>query len=127
VNIRLLVNVLHDQMVVPAAAIQRGTSGTFVFVVNPDHTVSMRTVMLGQTEDDRAAVTSGLKVGDTVVVDGADQLRDGARVLLPGERAPAIASTNAGRAGPNGGRGQGRGGRGGSGGGAAGAPGRSGQ
>jgi multidrug efflux system membrane fusion protein len=98
-------------MVVPAAAIQRATSGTFVFVVNPNHTVTMRTVMLGQTEDDRAAVTSGLMVGETVVVDGADQLRDGARVLLPGERAPAMASTAGSRAGANGGGGQGRGGR----------------
>jgi multidrug efflux system membrane fusion protein len=57
-------------------------------------------------------VTSGLMAGETVVVDGADRLRDGARVVLPGEQPPAIASTQ-GRGDGNaaGGRGQGRGGR----------------
>jgi multidrug efflux system membrane fusion protein len=112
VNIRLLVNTLHNQIVVPAAAIQRGASGAFVFVVNPDHTVTMRTVMLAVSEDDRVAVTSGLMVGESVVVDGADRLRDGARVVLPGEQPPAIASAQERGAGTTaGGRGQGRGGR----------------
>jgi multidrug efflux system membrane fusion protein len=107
VNIKLLVNTLHDQTVVPAAAIQRGASGAFVFVVNADHTVSMRTVTLGQTQDDRVAIASGVKPGDTVVVDGADRLRDGARVVLPGERPPA-AEQGAPRGPGNGRRGQGR-------------------
>jgi membrane fusion protein, multidrug efflux system len=132
VNIRLLVDTLHNQMVVPASSIQRGTSGAYVFVVNPDHTVTMRAVMLGQTEDDRVAVASGLMAGDTVVVDGADRLRDGARVVLPGEQPATIASQGPpGPAGANGGRGQGRGGRrggqAGGGAGAAGAGGRGGQ
>ena len=116
VNIKLLVNTLHKQLVVPAAAIQRGASGTFVFLVNPDHTVSMRNVMLGQTADDRVAVASGLMAGDTVVVDGADRLRDGAKVVLPGEQPPPVTSAQGrgpanGAGGPRGGRrgGQGRG------------------
>ena len=91
VNIKLLVNTLHNQLVVPASAIQRGASGAFVFLVNPDHTVSMRTVMLGQTADDKVAVASGLMAGDTVVVDGADRLRNGAKVVLPGEQPPIAA------------------------------------
>jgi multidrug efflux system membrane fusion protein len=110
VNIKLLVNTLHNQIVVPAAAVQRGTSGAFVFVVNADHTVSMRAVMLGQTQDDRVAVMSGLMVGDTVVVDGADRLRDGSRVVLPGEQPPAAAPQGRGATGANG-AGRGRGGR----------------
>ena len=76
------------------AAIQRGASGTFVYVINPDHTVSMRGVTLGQTNNDRVAVAQGVMPGDTVVVDGADRLRDGARVLLPGEAMPAPNATN---------------------------------
>jgi multidrug efflux system membrane fusion protein len=112
VNIKLLVNTLHNQMVVPASAIQRGASGTFVFLVNPDHTVSMRTVMVGQTQDDRVAVTSGLMAGDIVVVDGADRLREGARVLLPGEQPPAPTATESrGPANAAGAGRQGRGGR----------------
>ncbi|HXJ00068.1 MAG TPA: MdtA/MuxA family multidrug efflux RND transporter periplasmic adaptor subunit [Micropepsaceae bacterium] len=116
VNIKLLVDTLHNQTVAPASAIQRGASGAFVFVVNDDHTVSMRAVMVGQTEGDRVAVTSGLKSGDTVVVDGADRLRDGARVVLPGEQPRAASQQGRGPANANGRRGR----RGGPGGGAAG-------
>ena len=106
VNIRLLVNTLHNQTVIPAAAIQRGAQGTYVYLVNPDHTVSMRTVTLGQTDNDRVAISKGLMAGDTVVVDGADRLREGAHVLLPGEKAPAIAANQ--NQPPNANRGGGR-------------------
>jgi membrane fusion protein, multidrug efflux system len=112
VNIRLFVTTLHNQVIVPVAAIQRGASGTFVYVVKDDHTVSMRTVALGQNEDDKQAVTKGLMVDETVVTDGADRLRDGARVVLPGETPPSAAQGGAARDGAaRGGRGQGRGGR----------------
>jgi membrane fusion protein, multidrug efflux system len=106
VNIRLLVTTLHNQIVVPAAAIQRGAQGTYVYLVNPDHTVSMRTVSLGQTDNDRVAISKGLMSGDTIVVDGADRLREGAHVLLPGEQAPAIAANQ--NQTPNANRGGGR-------------------
>jgi membrane fusion protein, multidrug efflux system len=119
VNIRLLVDTLHNQIVAPVAAVQRGASGTFVYVVNPDHTVSMRAVTLGVTSDDRVAIATGLKTGDTVVVDGADRLRDGAHVILPGEQGSTIASPPQGA--PAAGRAGGR--RGGRRGGGAGAPG----
>jgi multidrug efflux system membrane fusion protein len=112
VNIKLFVKTLHNQITVPSAAIQRGAAGAFVFVVNADHTVNMRTVTPGQTQEDRVAVTSGLKVGETVVVDGADRLREGAKVQLPGETAPPVVAQQ-GR-GPNAGRGR-RGGAGGGG------------
>lgn len=112
VNVRLLVNTLHDQIVVPVAAIQRGASGTFVYVVNPDHSVSMRGVTLGQTNNDRVAIAQGLMSGDTVVVDGADRLRDGAKVLLPGEALPSPNATAQPGANPQaGGAGGRRGGR----------------
>ncbi len=124
VNIKLLVDTLHNQIVLPLAAIQRGTSGTYVFVVNPEHTVSMRTVTLGQTEDDKVAIAMGLKTGETVVIDGADRLKDGARVVFPGEEPPAIASDQgrgpANRGGRQGGRRGGGGGGGGRGGGSGG-------
>jgi multidrug efflux system membrane fusion protein len=83
VNVRLLVTTLHDQTVVPSAAIQRGASGTYMYVVQPDNTVNMRAVTLGQTDNDRVAVTQGLKPGEIVVVDGADRLKDGASVTVP--------------------------------------------
>ena len=83
VNATLLVDTLHDAVVVPTPAIQRGAPGTFVFVVNPNNTVSVKPVKLGPAANDRTAITSGLQAGDKVVVDGADRLRDGSEVMVP--------------------------------------------
>jgi multidrug efflux system membrane fusion protein len=82
VNIQLLVDVLHDATVVPTSAVQRGAPGTFIYLVNADSTVSVRPVTLGPSSGDRVAVRTGLSLGDRVVVDGADKLRDGAKVTL---------------------------------------------
>lgn len=84
VNIRLLVRVLPNQTTVPSAAIQRGSEGNFVYVVNKNRTVSVRSVQLGPTDNDKVDVTSGLRTGEVVVVDGADRLKDGARISLSG-------------------------------------------
>lgn len=83
VNVRLLVDTLRNQIVIPSAAVQRGASGTFVFVVKADHTVAMRTVTLGAQQGDRVAVAKGLNPGETVVTDGADRLREGGEVSIP--------------------------------------------
>ncbi|MDR3528492.1 MAG: MdtA/MuxA family multidrug efflux RND transporter periplasmic adaptor subunit [Rhizomicrobium sp.] len=83
VNVRLLVNTLQNQVIVPSAAVQRGASGTFVFVVKADHTVAMRVIKLGPQQGDHQAVISGLNPGETVVTDGADRLRDGSEVTVP--------------------------------------------
>jgi multidrug efflux system membrane fusion protein len=117
VNIRLLVNTLRDQVTLPGAAIEHGASGAYVFVVNDDSTVSMRGVTEGPADGDTASVTTGLQVGETVVVDGADRLRDGARVLLPGQTPPPPGASRGGRGGDRpggfGGRRNGQGGQGG--------------
>ncbi len=83
VNVKLLVDTIHDATVVPVAAIQRGADGSFVFVVTPDKTVAQRDVKTGVQDGDRIQILSGVKPGDTVVVDGADRLRDGADVEVP--------------------------------------------
>jgi multidrug efflux system membrane fusion protein len=80
VNARLLVDMQHDSTLVPMAAIQRSPDGTFTFVVKADGTVEMRPVKLGITEGDVASVASGLTPGESVVVEGADSLRDGSKV-----------------------------------------------
>jgi membrane fusion protein, multidrug efflux system len=82
VNIRLLVDTLHDAVIVPTNAVQRGAPGTFVYLVRKDQTVTIQPVTLGPTDGDRVAVQSGLSPGDQVVTDGADRLRNGARVSL---------------------------------------------
>lgn len=94
VNVRLRALTLHDQTVAPAAALQRGSRGNFVYTVNADSTVSMRTVTAGVTDGDKVQITQGLKPGDTVVVDGADRLTDGSTVVLPkGQRGTGSAPT----------------------------------
>ncbi|MES2474050.1 MAG: efflux RND transporter periplasmic adaptor subunit [Pseudomonadota bacterium] len=83
VNVRLLVNTLHNQTTVPVPAVQRGADGAYVFVVRPDKTVTQRAMKIGIQDGDKMQVLSGLRAGDTVVVDGADRLRDGADVEVP--------------------------------------------
>jgi len=88
VNIKLIVNVLRDQTVIPGAAVHRGApdgvTGTFVYLVNSaESKVSVRPVSLGVIDGERVAVTKGLAPGDLVVTEGGDRLRDGAPVLLP--------------------------------------------
>lgn len=92
VNVKLIVDTLKNQIVVPGAAVQNGPSSNFVYIVNPDHTVTMRTVTTGPTDGQNIAILKGLTPGLTVVTDGADQLKDGAKVLLPGEQPPGLAS-----------------------------------
>ncbi len=81
VNVRLLVDTLKGTTVVPSAAIQRGAPGTFVYLLNGDQTVTVKPVKLGPANGDRVAIESGLSPGDRVVIDGADKLRNGAKVV----------------------------------------------
>lgn len=83
VNARLLVDTLHDSVRVPVQAVQRGEPGTYVYVIMPDNTVSVRPVQLGTTDGPFQAVLSGLQPGERVVTDGTDRLREGAAVSLP--------------------------------------------
>ncbi|HYA66781.1 MAG TPA: efflux RND transporter periplasmic adaptor subunit [Burkholderiaceae bacterium] len=86
VNVVLRIDVLTGAIAVPSAAIQRGSKGTFTYVVKPDKTVAMSPVKLGPTDGTLVAALSGLAVGDRVVIDGADKLRDGATVSIPAEK-----------------------------------------
>ena len=96
VNAQLVVKTLHNVVTVPTAAIQHGAPGTYVYVINANDSVSVRPVSIGQTDGPMAAVNSGLSVGERVVVDGTDRLRDGARVAIAGPRsATSATSTNA--------------------------------
>jgi membrane fusion protein, multidrug efflux system len=83
VNARLLLKTWHGVVTVPSNAVQRGAPGTFVYLVGANDTVSAAAVSLGPLDGDKYAVSSGLSPGDRVVVDGADRLRDGAKVLIP--------------------------------------------
>lgn len=83
VNVRLLADTVKDAVVVPVAAIQRGQPGTFVYLAKADDSVEIRVVELGATDGEKVAILKGLKVGDQVVIDGVDRLRDGAKIRKP--------------------------------------------
>ena len=82
VNVVLLLDTLHGATLVPQAGIQRGAPGTYVYIVNADQTVSVRKVTLGPGDATDITIAQGLAPGDMVVVDGADKLKDGAKVLV---------------------------------------------
>ena len=82
VNVKLLVDTLRDTNIVPTAAIQHGAPGAFVYVVKPDQTAAVQKVKLGPGDGQNIAVLDGLQLGQKVVVDGSDRLREGAKVTL---------------------------------------------
>jgi membrane fusion protein, multidrug efflux system len=114
VNIKVLVDTLTNQLVVPNVAIQNGQQGTFVYVVDEDSRVHLKLVKVGVTTATSSDILGGLTDTDRVVVDGTDRLVDGTvvRVRKPGE----LDNPPNYNPGGGGGRGRGRGGRGGKGG-----------
>ena len=73
---------LTDQLVVPNVAVQNGQQGTFVYVVDDNSRVHLKTVQVGITTDTSADILSGISEGDRVVVDGTDRLSEGAEVRV---------------------------------------------
>jgi multidrug efflux system membrane fusion protein len=96
INARLLVQEKRGVTLVPNAAIQRNSQATYVYVVQPDSTVTVRSVVIGTTEGDDSEVTSGLKPGEVVVMTGVDKLEEGSKVnaQIPSTNAPAGASVS---------------------------------
>jgi multidrug efflux system membrane fusion protein len=111
VNVRMLLDVKRDAIVIPTSAVQRGARGTFVYVVKADNTVTVRPIKLGPVQGERVAIESGLEAEEMVVVDGSDRLREGAKVELPSKDAAAPGGRDAAAKGGRGGK-AGRGGEG---------------
>ena len=79
VNATLLIQTLHDQTLVPTAAVQRNGDDVFIYVVSPDQTASMKKVTTGTT-DGKVIAVEGIDPGDVIVTDGFDKLQDGVKV-----------------------------------------------
>lgn len=94
VNARMLLDVKRDAVLIPATAVQRGTQGSFVYVVKSDNSVTVRAVKPGITEGEVVAIDEGLAAGEVVVVDGTDKLREGAKVEIA-QREPDSAAPGA--------------------------------
>jgi len=88
VNVQLTLRTLENAITVPVAALRHGNEGDFVYVLNAaERTVSLRRVQRGQATADRVQIVSGLQAGEQVITEGADRLKDGASVTLPGDGA----------------------------------------
>ena len=90
VNVRLRVRTIQDAIVIPAAAVQFGSRGTYVFVVGDDNTVTARDVVLGPSDGTLQAIESGISAGDRVVLEGLDRLREGRKVILVDDNQPLV-------------------------------------
>jgi membrane fusion protein, multidrug efflux system len=101
VNARVLIKTLENAVTVPTSAILRGSPGAYVYIINADDTVSVRQITTGAIDGNVTAVTSGLKAGERVVIDGTDRLRDGLKITVEADQA---ATPN----GPRGGAGSGQ-------------------
>lgn len=102
VNVVMLLDTLKDVVTVPVAAVQRGAPGTYVYLLNDNDTVTVHVIKLGAQDGDLFDVESGLSPGDRVVTDGADRLRDGAKVSIPANAGAPQSGGRSGAAGRNG-------------------------
>lgn len=93
VNVRLHIS-QADAVVIPNAAVQFGSKGTYVYVVNADDSASLRDVVLGAADGERVAVVSGVSAGERVVLEGIDNLREGAKVQVVADPAHAPAAAD---------------------------------
>jgi membrane fusion protein, multidrug efflux system len=82
VDVGLYLTTDRDAVVAPAAAVQTGQSGQFVYVIKPDQTVEVRMVALARTNEDDAVIREGLKGGEKIVLDGQSRLGPGAKVVI---------------------------------------------
>ncbi|NOW46047.1 multidrug efflux system membrane fusion protein [Novosphingobium sp. SG751A] len=97
VNVKMLVDTLHQVPVVPVSALRHGAPGDFVFVVQPDKKVKLTVVKVGPSDGRNTAVLSGLSKGQMVVAEGADGLDDGSTVRLAGSGGPGGAGEHKGK------------------------------
>ncbi len=114
VNVRLELDTLKGAVVVPATALRQSSDGAFVWVLGDGQTVHKRKVVAGPSTTTQVSIASGLKVGEKVITEGGDRLREGGKVQLPGQAAGRL------------GQGKGKGQRAGQGGGQAGGAGQGG-
>lgn len=87
VKARMLVETRKDAITIPTVAIQHGPNGEYVYTVGKDNSVSMKPITIATTQGELAVVDKGLAGGETVVTEGANQLRPGAHVSVGGAMA----------------------------------------
>jgi multidrug efflux system membrane fusion protein len=91
VKARMLVETRPNALVIPSVAVQHGPQGDFVYVVGQDMRAEMKPVTIELTTGDTSIVSNGVAAGEQVVIEGANQLRPGAKVAVPTAQRPAQA------------------------------------
>jgi membrane fusion protein, multidrug efflux system len=94
VNVRLALDVKRNTLIVPSVAIQRGPTGTFVYLVRDDNSVTVRPVKTGTAQGNDISIQEGIDAGDRVVVDGAEKLTEGMKVTLRTPTGGRVRSSN---------------------------------
>jgi multidrug efflux system membrane fusion protein len=79
---RLLLETRQDGLTVAASVVQEGPNGSYAYVIDPNNTVEVRPVTVGQISEGQALIDSGLKANEQVVVDGQYKLQPGAQVAV---------------------------------------------
>ena len=86
VNVRLTLRVIEGAAVVPVSAVRNGADGDFVWLLQDDNTATARKVQRGPSSGDFVQIVKGLELGQTVITEGGDRLKEGGKVTLPGEQ-----------------------------------------
>jgi membrane fusion protein, multidrug efflux system len=92
VNVKLLLRTIGGAVVVPVTALRHGPNGDFVYVVNEERTVALRNVTRGEAGVDFVAIATGLELGEQVVTEGGDRLKEGSKVQTSVDRPAGAAS-----------------------------------
>ncbi|WP_254926426.1 efflux RND transporter periplasmic adaptor subunit [Janthinobacterium sp. PC23-8] len=98
VNVRLELGNITGAVLVPVTALRHSNNGDFVYVLKEDKTVTVRMVTRGQATTDMVEIRAGLEAGEKVITEGADRLKEGAKVMLAGDK-PAAAGQGRGQGG----------------------------
>ena len=94
VNIRLVLNTIHNAVLVPASAPQMSAKGSFVYVVKQDSTAEQRPVTLGQRQGDLIVVEKGVEPGEQVVTTGQLGVTPGGKIVVEQPRNAGTSATN---------------------------------
>lgn len=82
VNVRMYVEKINDAIMIPSSALRSGRSGDYVWVATKENTASIRPIIKGFSDENKTVVTQGLKLGDQVIVDGVERLKEGGKVIV---------------------------------------------
>jgi len=97
INVRLTLQTLPNAITIPAAAVNQGPKGAYVYVIGAGNKVSLQPVTVTSTQDTTAIIQSGLSAGESVVTDGQMSLKPGMTVAIASSGG-AVAAAPTGKA-----------------------------